>query len=136
MNPMHRIMDAVAVVIGILTYVSLRDISWAPDLAVCIAYSFLVVGRILADRILKNRPSTAIVPIGRLLLTHAAFLATVIAAVRIVVYLKPAEMDWSPHPGGAPINAYLLAVIVIPYALTYFELAMILKESRSVAPAR
>ena len=115
---------------GVSTYIVLRNMAWAFDIALCVGYTVLVFGGLVTDRL--SNSSKTLMPWVNLLLTHAIFLLVVVVTVGIVVYLKPPDQDWAPHQ-GAGINWYLLAVIAVPMLLAFVEKALLSRTKASAA---
>jgi hypothetical protein len=128
-----QIVLAIAAVAAILIFIALRPMHFAMDVALCVGYTVLVFGDLVVDRFFTPQRTKAAMTVGRTLGVHACFLLAVIGVVRIVAHLKPADVDWAPHP-GAGINWYLLVAIAVPILLAFVEKSFLFRpHDRSAA---
>jgi hypothetical protein len=129
---LDRIVDFCAIIAGIFTYLVLRDFPFGIDAALCVGYTVEVLGIALTDKRAKVFASDPSRPISKILLLHVCFLAGVVAIERAWMFLKPMMPQPVPHEGRS-INWGLLTVIIVLFALAYWEERMLFRRSRSAA---
>lgn len=86
----RRIVLVIAIVSAVSTYIALKQFAWAFDVAVCAAYTLLVLGDGFTEQILRG-DSLAGQKVSAILLTHICFLAVVVGVSRLMFYLKSTD---------------------------------------------
>jgi hypothetical protein len=86
----RRIVLVIAIVSALSTYIALKQFEWAFDLAVCVAYTLMVLGDGITEQILRG-DTLAGQKVTAILLTHVCFLAVVVGVSRLMYYLKSTD---------------------------------------------
>jgi hypothetical protein len=114
----RRFFYGLAVLLGTGTYVSLRGVPWAIDAAICIAYTTLLVGYSIAGRNAQAVSGEWPLPIQRMLLIHAGFLAAIIVMVRTLLILSPSlppAFSTVGHRGSPRFMVEVIAAVALAY---------------------
>ena len=110
----RRLVIGLAVLSTVLTYVTLRQFTWAFDAAACVGYTLMVLGDGLIATFLKGH-SLAEQKATTIALTHVCFLAVVVGVARLMYYLKTTDPSLTDvqRSGRTYYDLVAIAVIVV-----------------------
>jgi hypothetical protein len=130
----NRVVAAVSAVAGIVIYVSLRGFPWGFDAALCTAFTFYVLGDLVADRVMHADLLEVSLSPAKILLVHVCFLVVVVGFTRLLFYVKSVAADPTPVQGGK-IDWDLVVAIAVALGLASLEKWLILSK-REVSTAK
>jgi hypothetical protein len=122
----RRIVYGIASFLGLTTYFALRQLPFAIDAALCVAYTVLVIGLAMADKKAQMFSADTSRSMQQMILIHAGFLAGVVLIVRSLIILGPylPPEFTQAGPGGHSSYRYLVDVISA-IALAYREKSLL-----------
>ena len=120
-----RVVIVFAVLSGILTYIALRQFVWAFDAAIAVGYTVMVLGDGLTVAILRG-DTIAGQKWTTIALTHACFLAVVVAVMRLMYYLKVTDPSLTDTQKSGR-TYYDLVAIVVALVLGLVERVMLFR---------